>query len=188
MTTQKFNIFRIPFLMERMAQSSMTAALDATYFGALQDIVKYITEKNATAVLDAQNFGRYKGAVFNNAADFKTFWTNIATPFKNESRVVFDWSVFCSQAIVRELYSYISSNNEFHDEPVDTVAQMNQACIDGVRAAGATSQYVFVEGTVKPALSSLAYTLLIHIVLYRRLDLDFLRQRQSNGQPQRSVQ
>lgn len=39
-------------------------------------------------------------------------------------------------------------NNEFHDEPSnDLVASLNQACIDGVRSAGATTQYIFVEGT-----------------------------------------
>jgi len=40
-------------------------------------------------------------------------------------------------------------NNEFHDEPSNQlVVDLNQACIDGVRGAGATSQFVFVEGTV----------------------------------------
>lgn len=125
------NIFRIPILMERLAQGTMTAALDKTYLGDLSTLVSHITTAGAHAVIDAQNFGRYGGSVFTSTADFKTFWTNVATEFKTNDKVIFD------------------CNNEFHDEPSNQlVADLNQACIDGVRVAGATTQYIFVEGTV----------------------------------------
>lgn len=117
--------------MERLAQGTMTSTLDATYLAALTTIVDFITAAGAHAVLDPHNFGRYAGAVFTSTSDFQTFWTNVATEFKSNELVVFD----CM--------------NEFHDEPTDTtVAELSQACIDGVRAAGATSQYIFIEGTV----------------------------------------
>lgn len=125
------NIFRIPFLMERLAQGTMTADLDATYLAALTTVVTYITGKGGYATIDPHNFGRYSGSVITSTSDFQTFWTNVATEFKSNDNVIFD------------------CNNEFHDMPSNTlVAQLNQACIDGVRAAGATTQYVFVEGTV----------------------------------------
>ena len=38
------------------------------------------------------------------------------------------------------------TNNEYHDEDQTLVLNMNQAAINGIRAAGATSQYIFVEG------------------------------------------
>lgn len=38
------------------------------------------------------------------------------------------------------------ADNEYHDMDQDLVLQLNQAAIDGIRAAGATSQYIFVEG------------------------------------------
>jgi endoglucanase len=38
------------------------------------------------------------------------------------------------------------TNNEFHDEDNSVVAMLNQKAIDGIRGAGATSQYIFVEG------------------------------------------
>jgi endoglucanase len=39
-------------------------------------------------------------------------------------------------------------NNEPHDmSAISVVTGLMQACINGVRAAGATSQYIFVEGT-----------------------------------------
>ncbi|TVY40035.1 putative endo-beta-1,4-glucanase B [Lachnellula cervina] len=124
------NIFRIPFLMERLAQGTITASLDATYLADLKTIVSYITAAGGHAVIDPHNYGRYSGSVITSTSDFQTFWQNVATEFKSDSNVVFD------------------CNNEFHDMPSNTlVASLNQACIDGVRAAGATTQYVFVEGT-----------------------------------------
>jgi len=122
-------IFRIPFQMERLAAGTMTAPLNAAYLSGLVSTVNYITSSGAYAVVDPHNFGRYNGAVFTSTSDFQTFWTNVASQFKDNSKVIFD------------------CNNEFHDEPVQTVADLNQACINGVRAAGATSQYIFVEGT-----------------------------------------
>ncbi|KAG6355997.1 hypothetical protein INS49_015382 [Diaporthe citri] len=102
------NMFRIPFLAERMAQSSLSADLDADYL------------KNLTTV----------GEIISSNADFKTFWTNLAGSFKANDKVVFD----CI--------------NEPHDMTTDTqTAELNQACVDGVRGAGATTQYIFVEGT-----------------------------------------
>ncbi|KAH7342872.1 glycoside hydrolase superfamily, partial [Rhexocercosporidium sp. MPI-PUGE-AT-0058] len=124
------NIIRIPIQMERLAQGAMTVALDTTYLGGLSTLVTHITTAGAHAVIDAHNFGRYGGSIFTSTANFKTFWTNVATEFKSNDKVIFD------------------CNNEFHDEPSNQlVADLNQACIDGVRAAGATKQYIFVEGT-----------------------------------------
>lgn len=37
-------------------------------------------------------------------------------------------------------------DNEYHDMDQTLVLNLNQAAIDGIRAAGATSQYIFVEG------------------------------------------
>ncbi|KAK0113224.1 hypothetical protein ONS95_014919 [Cadophora gregata] len=130
LTGKGMNIFRIPFLMERLAQGTMTATLDKTYLGDLSSLVSHITAAGAYAVLDPHNFGRYGGSVITSTSDFKSFWSNVATEFKSDDKVIFD------------------CNNEFHDMPSNQlVADLNQACIDGVRAAGATTQYVFVEGT-----------------------------------------
>ena len=39
-----------------------------------------------------------------------------------------------------------SLDNEYHDMESSLVLELNQAAIDGIRAVGATSQYIFVEG------------------------------------------
>lgn len=130
MISNGMNIFRIPILMERIVPTEMTGTIDATYLDSLTTVVNHITTAGANAVIDSQNFGRYNGAIFTSTSDFQTYWTTVATEFKDNSNVIFD------------------CNNEFHDEPSNAlVASLNQACIDGVRAAGATTQYIFVEGT-----------------------------------------
>ncbi|POS71132.1 glycosylhydrolase family 5-1 [Diaporthe helianthi] len=124
------NMFRIPFLAERMAQSSLSADLDADYLSNLTSVVNYITDAGKYAVIEPHNYARYKGQIISSNADFKTFWGNLAGSFKANDKVVFD----CI--------------NEPHDMTTDTqTAELNQACVDGVRGAGATSQYIFVEGT-----------------------------------------
>lgn len=124
------NMFRIPFLMERLAQGTMTATLDADYLANLTTVVNYITDAGKYAVLDPHNYARYSGSIISSTSDFKTFWTNVATEYKTNAKVVFD------------------CNNEPHDMSSDTqTAELMQACVDGVRGAGATTQYIFVEGT-----------------------------------------
>jgi endoglucanase len=168
---RRMNIFRIPILMERIAPETMTSALNDTYLSGLSTTVSFITGAGGHAVIDSHNFGRYAGNIITSTSDFQTYWTNIATQFSNDSNVIFD------------------CNNEFHDEPSNAlVVSLNQACIDGIRAAGATTQYIFVEGTVIPStifipIFSLILTLLTHSpVLHRRMDLDYhLRQFRQNG-------
>lgn len=91
-------------------------------------IVSYITSKGAYAIIDSQNFGRYYGNVISDTNGFQTYWKTIAARFKGNSKFIFD------------------TNNEYHDMDDALVAKLNQAAINGIRAAGATSQYIFVEG------------------------------------------
>lgn len=114
--------------MERMAISSLTAPLTPAYLANLTATVNFITSRGKHVVLDPHNYGRYKGSVITDTDAFKTFWKNLATAFKANDKVVFD------------------TNNEYHDMDQALVLKLNQAAIDGIRTAGATSQYIFVEG------------------------------------------
>ncbi|KAG0156972.1 hypothetical protein PDIDSM_4155 [Penicillium digitatum] len=122
------NIFRVPFLMERLVPTSITGAPDATYLADLKSTIKFITDSGAYAVLDPHNYGRYHGNIISSTSDFKAFWTTVATEFASNEKVIFD------------------TNNEYHDLDQTLVLDLNQAAIDAIRAAGATSQYIFVEG------------------------------------------
>lgn len=125
------NTFRIPFLMERLVPpaTGITGPLDQTYLGGLQTIVNYITGKGGFALIDPHNFMIYNGQTISSTSDFQKFWQNLAGVFKSNSHVIFDVM------------------NEPHDIPAQTVFQLNQAAVNGIRASGATSQLILVEGT-----------------------------------------
>lgn len=126
---QGFNIFRVPFAMERMLSSeSLTASLATAYLTNYTGTIDYITSAGGYAIVDPHNFGRFYSSIITDTASFQTFWQNLASVYKDNSKVIFD------------------TNNEYHDEDQTLVLEMNQAAIDGIRAAGATTQYIFVEG------------------------------------------
>lgn len=79
-------------------------------------------------MIDPHNFGRYYGNVISDTAGFQAWWNTVASRFATNSLVIFD------------------TNNEYHDMDNSLVAQLNQAAINGIRAAGATTQIIFVEG------------------------------------------
>ncbi|EIN13297.1 endoglucanase [Punctularia strigosozonata HHB-11173 SS5] len=126
-----FNTFRVPFLLERLAPpaTGITGAFDPLYLGNLTETVNYITGKGAYVLIEPHNYMIYNGATITSTSAFQTFWTNLASLFKSNSHVIFDLM------------------NEPHDIPATTVYSLMQAGVNGVRAAGATSQLILVEGT-----------------------------------------
>lgn len=121
-------MFRVAFAMERLVPNTLTNSLEAKYLANLTTTVNAITNAGAYAILDPHNFGRYYGNIITDTTAFQSFWNKVATQFKSNSKVVFD------------------TNNEYHDMDQTLVLNLNQAAINGIRAAGATSQYIFVEG------------------------------------------
>uniref|UniRef100_L2G655 cellulase n=1 Tax=Colletotrichum fructicola (strain Nara gc5) TaxID=1213859 RepID=L2G655_COLFN len=111
--SQGYNTFRLNFLMERLAPNGLTGSFDADYL--------------AGVVLDPHNYGRFNNNIITDTAAFKTFFTNWATLFKSNDKVIFD------------------TNNEYNSMDQDLVLKLNQAAIDGIRASGATN-YIWVEG------------------------------------------
>lgn len=126
--SEGYNSFRIPFSMERMVPNTLTSSLATAYLQNLTQTVNYITNRGGWAILDPHNFGRYYGNIITDTSGFQTFWQNLASQYKSNSKVIFD------------------TNNEYHDMDQTLVFNLNQAAINGIRAAGATSQYIFVEG------------------------------------------
>ncbi|KAI0974889.1 glycoside hydrolase family 5 protein [Xylaria arbuscula] len=122
------NTFRIPIMMERLIPSQLTGTVNETYASGLDTIVNFITGKGAYAIVDPHNFGRYYSNIITDADGFGAWWTTVAKRYASNSKVIFD------------------TNNEFHDEDNAVVASLNQKAIDAIRAAGATSQYIFAEG------------------------------------------
>ncbi|PWY95434.1 glycoside hydrolase [Aspergillus sclerotioniger CBS 115572] len=121
------NIFRVPFLMERLVPDNLTGEADATYMADLKATVKTITDLGAYAVVDPHNFGRYYGEIITSTSDFGAFWTTVAKEFTDNDLVIFD------------------TNNEYHDMDQTLVLNLSQAAINSIRSV-ATSQYIFIEG------------------------------------------
>ncbi|CAI6338335.1 unnamed protein product [Periconia digitata] len=122
------NLFRLNFLMERLTPKSLTAPLDKYYLGNLTEQVDHITKAGKYAMIQPHNYGRFESNIITDVAAFKTWWQNVATQYKDNDLVIFD------------------TNNEFHDMDQQLVFDLNQAAIDGIRAAGATSQIITPEG------------------------------------------
>ncbi|CAG9940217.1 unnamed protein product [Clonostachys rosea f. rosea IK726] len=122
------NTFRIPFKMERLIPKNLSGPINETYFDGLQKTVNHITGKGLYAVVDPHNYGRYYGKVITNVTGFGAWWTTVATRFKNNRLVIFD------------------TNNEFYGMRNELVRDLNQAAINAIRAAGARTQYIWVEG------------------------------------------
>ncbi|CAG9952287.1 unnamed protein product [Clonostachys rosea f. rosea IK726] len=122
------NTFRIATRMERLVPDTLTGSINETYFEGLQTVVDHVTGKGWYAVIDLHNYGRYYGNIITDVDGFGAFWKTLASRFSSNSKVVFD------------------TNNEYHDMDNSLVRDLNQAAIDAIRGAGATSQYIFVEG------------------------------------------
>lgn len=114
--------------MERLTPNKLDAPLDPLYLGNLTEQINYITSKGAYAMVQPHNYGRFYGNIITDTAGFKTWWKNVAAVYKSNPLVVFD------------------TNNEYHDMDQKLVFDLNQAAIDGIRAAGATTQYITPEG------------------------------------------
>ncbi|KAG9228309.1 putative endo-beta-1,4-glucanase B [Amylocarpus encephaloides] len=123
------NAFRVPIMMERLIPTTMTGNLNYTYSQPMMQYLNYITSKGAYAILDPHNFGRYYGNVISDFSGFEAWWKTTAALFKDNDKIIFD------------------CNNEPHDMGGVSTSRLMQACINGVRASGANSQYIFVEGT-----------------------------------------
>jgi len=128
---QGFNFFRVPFQMERLVPpaTGITGPFASAYLANLTTTINYITGKGAYAALDPHNFMIYNNAAISSTSDFQTFWTNLAGQFKSNSKVIFDVM------------------NEPNGIPASTAFALNQAAVNGIRASGATSQLILVEGT-----------------------------------------
>ena len=72
------NILRIPIIMERIAQGTMTSALEIDYLAGLTTVVDYITSAGRHAILDAHNYGRYGGIIFTSTSDSQKFLCKVA--------------------------------------------------------------------------------------------------------------
>lgn len=78
------------FLAERLTPGSLTGAFDKNYLGNLTQTVHAITKAGAYAMINPHNYGRFEGNIITSTSDFETFWKNIATVLKSDTKIIFD--------------------------------------------------------------------------------------------------
>ncbi|KAF1989096.1 glycoside hydrolase family 5 protein [Aulographum hederae CBS 113979] len=122
------NSFRINVLMERMTEGSMSAPFNKAYMKNMTETIEYITNRGAYAMFNPHNYGRFNEEIITDVDGFKDWWKRVASQYVNNTKVMFD------------------TMNEFHTMDQSLVVKLNQAAIDGIRAAGATSQWITPEG------------------------------------------
>ena len=131
-------MFRVPFLMERMAPGSVGAAFNSAYLANYTQSINYITQKGGWAVVDPHNFGRYGGNIITDVSAFGSFWTKLAAAFKDNAKVVCSLKTLC--CVNTDSQQVFDTNNEYHDMDQKLVFDLNQVSINSIRAAGATSR------------------------------------------------
>ncbi|KAF6757302.1 glycoside hydrolase [Ephemerocybe angulata] len=127
-----FNTFRVPFQQERLSppETGIDGPFEPVYLAGLKQTVDYITNtKGAYAAIEPHNFMIYNGSFITDAEALAKFWTNVATEFKDNDKVIFDIM------------------NEPHTQEAKIVFELNQASVNAIREAGATTQLILVEGT-----------------------------------------
>jgi endoglucanase len=130
----RFNTFRIPFLLERISPSA-TGGFEYGYLNKLKEVVEYLTGRGAYVILDPHNQMRYQGQLITSTDAFYQWWVRFAAEFRSNPRVAF------------EVMNAPDGLN------ATIVAQLNQAAINGIRAANA-SQLIILEGTNKSTASA----------------------------------
>lgn len=122
------NVFRIPFRWERLQQTLM-GEFDSNEQKRLAEVVGYIVDKGAWAILDPHNYARYHDDIIGEGTEieaFADFWRRLASLFTH-SRVI---------------YGLV---NEPHTMKTELWLEGANAAISAIRQTGA-SNLVLVPG------------------------------------------
>ena len=128
-----FNIFRLPTGWQYLVNNALGGQLDATKFGQYDKLVQGCLSTGAHCIVDIHNYARWNGAIIGQGgptdAQFVDLWTQLATKYKTNSKIVF------------------GVMNEPHDLNISTWAATVQKVVTAIRNAGATSQMILLPGT-----------------------------------------
>lgn len=130
----KFNAFRLPVGWQYLLNNDLGGPLNATNFNTYNRLVQGCLSSGAQmCIVDIHNYARWNGGIIGQGGptneQFANVWSQLATVYKNESRIAFGLM------------------NEPHDLPnIITWAGSVQAAVTAIRSAGATSQYILMPG------------------------------------------
>ncbi|KAG2132687.1 glycoside hydrolase family 5 protein [Suillus bovinus] len=129
-----YNVFRLPVGWQYLTNDKMTGVLDKTQFAKYNMLVSDCLSTGAYCEIDIHNYARYNGQIIGQGGPsnkiFAELWSNIASHWKNETRVIF------------------GVMNEPHDIPNITAwAASVQSAVTAIREAGAKTQIILLPGT-----------------------------------------
>jgi len=125
-----FNIFRIPFLWQRLQPQPGGPLLESALTG-LDAMVAAINAAGAVAVLDSHDYGHVNKAIIGTPGsgvtidDFADFWGRMGARYRQRSLV------------------WYNLMNEPHDMPPQLNLDMQNAAVSAIRDAGARSKVLF---------------------------------------------
>ncbi|KAG1902490.1 glycoside hydrolase family 5 protein [Suillus fuscotomentosus] len=125
-----YNVFRLPVGWQYLTNDKMTGVLDKTQFAKYNTLVSDCLSTGAYCEIDIHNYARYNGQIIGQGGPsnkiFAELWSNIASHWKNETKVIF------------------GVMNEPHDIP--NIAAW-AASVTAIREAGAKTQMILLPGT-----------------------------------------
>ncbi|KAG2053134.1 glycoside hydrolase family 5 protein [Suillus hirtellus] len=132
-----YNVFRLPVGWQYLTNDQMTGVLDETQFAKYNMLVSDCLSTGAHCLIDIHNYGRYNGQVIGQGGPsnkvFAELWSNIASYWKNETKVIF------------------GVMNEPHDIPnISAWAEsgmISLSAVTAIREAGASTQMILLPGT-----------------------------------------
>lgn len=128
-----FNMFRLPTGWQYLVANNLGGTLDSGNFGQYDKLVQGCLSLGAHCIIDIHNYARWNDGVIGQGGptddQFVSLWTQLASKYSGESRVVF------------------GIMNEPHDLDISTWAATVQRVVTAIRNAGATSQMVLLPGT-----------------------------------------
>ncbi|KAH6649055.1 endoglucanase II [Truncatella angustata] len=129
----KFNIFRLPTGWQFLLAGNLGGTLDLTNFGKYDTLVQGCLATGSHCIIDIHNYARWESGIIGQGGptddQFVNLWTQLATKYKYQSRVVF------------------GIMNEPHDLMLSTWVATVQKVVAAIRGAGATSQMILLPGT-----------------------------------------
>ncbi|TVY82694.1 Endoglucanase EG-II [Lachnellula suecica] len=129
----KLNIFRLPVGWQYLTASNLGGTLNSANLQKYDQLVQACLNTGASCIIDVHNYARWNGQIVGQGgptnAQFVNLWTQLATKYKSQSKILF------------------GVMNEPHDLNVPEWAATVQLVVTAIRNAGATSQMILLPGS-----------------------------------------
>lgn len=133
-TTDNFNIFRLPVSWQYLVNNDLGGPLNPTNFGYYDQLVRGCLSTGAYCMIDLHNYARWDGKMIGEddgptISQFADLWGQIAAKYKNENKVWFG-----------------TMNEPYKLPSLSSWKDAVQAAVTAIRKAGAATQFISLPG------------------------------------------